>query len=60
MRILDPNGVLSGCKIYTGYDKTFLHPAFGATGILLLMLVVELTSGREREEVPKSLLHGEA
>jgi hypothetical protein len=31
MRVLDPDGVLSGCKIYIGLGKTSLLPVFGGS-----------------------------
>jgi hypothetical protein len=55
--------VLSGREIYTGSDRTSLHPVFDGSRYQHLccsMLVVGVTSGQEREEAPKSLMRGVA
>jgi hypothetical protein len=57
------DGVLSGHEIYIGLGRTSLHPVFGGSRYRHLccsMLVVGVTSEREREEAPKSLVHGMA
>jgi hypothetical protein len=52
------DGVLGGRKIYTGLGRTSLHTVFGGSRYRHLccsMLIVGVTSGREREEELTSL-----
>jgi hypothetical protein len=53
--------VLDGCKIYTGSDRMSPHPDFGGSHyrrICCSMLVVGVTSEREREDLPGLLCVG--
>jgi hypothetical protein len=53
--------VLSGREIYTGSGRTSIYLVFGGFALpahFCLILVVGVTSGREREEASKSLTQG--
>jgi hypothetical protein len=52
MRVIDPDGVLSERKIYTGSDRMPLLPVFGGLRYDTLLLVVGVISRREGERLP--------
>jgi hypothetical protein len=55
MHILDPNGVPSGRKIYTGSGRMSLHLVFGATDTFLLIAHSRGYKPAREGRVPKSL-----
>jgi hypothetical protein len=61
VRILDPDSVLSGRKIYTGSSVTSLYPAFVgcATGTFLLNARSRGYKRVKEGGPPKSLMRGE-